>query len=115
MSQGIWFVPGVFHAVPVGQGPGAACATTKALAAWPDVGAGSAWLTGPPSLPREMCTGHGCRAGPTSKASRRPGLAQVLLPQGIRHFLRQLRVLQTGCRFAGLRSRYDLCIAGLVP
>src|ERR1039457_6154524 len=49
-----------FTAVPFDHAPGEACAMTKASAVWPNVGAGNGWTT--------------------------PGL---LLPQGIRHFLRQ--------------------------
>ena len=65
-----------FTAVPADHAAGAACAMTKASAAWPNVGAGNAWLTGPPSLPQEMRTGQGCRAGWHSRPAARPGFAQ---------------------------------------
>ena len=81
-----------FTAVPADHAPGAACAITKASAAWPNVGAGNAWPM--VSLPLAAGNAYRSRMPPTAdiRGQRRvpvPGLGW--LPPGIRHFLRQSR------------------------
>jgi len=53
-----------FTAVPAGQAPGAACAITKASAAWPNVGAGNAWPM--VSLPLAAGNAYRSRMPPTA-------------------------------------------------
>ena len=79
-----------FTAVPADHAPGAACATTKASAAWPNVGAGTPDSRRHPPCRRKCVQVENAAWSRHSRPAARPaGLARAGLPQGIRHFLRQ--------------------------